>query len=338
MVAANSGWAKKRFEDFRAKEINPKNRELFDRFYDYYCSLDRSEQSQIRNGSWVLRYLIYLRSHGDKLFIETTQADVAVYEEEELYMCTPTTVNTSRGAIRRFGKFIEENLFEEYPDYEFHLEGFNSKVRQYADKKVLFSQRKLDYLLEELTNREEYEAACFLAICAYSNFTHDEVREIRTDFFTYFNLQLNNYMWAYETMVMETMSSMKIHNVGKRRFCLCKAQPYITRWIEQRGKRNVLSEYLFPRNTTDVYCKYPKPTMRALYGKVNRLLPRDEPINDANLFEYELREMIVDEIPEAVIKVLYGKSTAYTESFKKEIDYKYVNQKRKEEKSSERIS
>lgn len=105
----------------------------------------------------------------------------------------------------------------------------------------------MDFLLQELVNRKEFEKACAVAIAAYSGMRKGELLQMKVEFFNDDHFVYDS-MWKTDKVRAKGFGKLG-HQLNK--FVLYGAKPYIDSWLEYRKQNGIESEWMFVSSYRD---------------------------------------------------------------------------------------
>lgn len=140
---------------------------------------------------------------------------------------------------------IYDVLDDEFEDYRPVVRKIENPPLQPVREKTIFTEKQIDELLEYLTLNGYYDRACAvaLALCSGRRKKSELLRFKITDF-TDEHLCCGGCL--YKSDKIETKGS-GINGKQLECFCLAKKfKPYFDRWMEERERRGITSDLLFP--------------------------------------------------------------------------------------------
>lgn len=231
----------------KLKKVNPDNIELGEEFLGYLLSIDRAESTIKKYRNDLNIFWCWNMEHNkNKYFPDLTKRELVRFQNMAL-----NTWNWSSQRIRRVKSCLSSmsNYIQDILDEEEEFENFKPIIKKIENPKLDFVREKtvlpdeqVEYLLQTLVKRKEYEKACSVAIAAYSGMRKSELLQMKESFFTDDTLVCDGAMW--ETPKIRTKGSGKS---GKQleKYILIGAKPYIDLWIKQRKELNIDNDTLF---------------------------------------------------------------------------------------------
>lgn len=229
-------------------QINPDNIRLKEDFLEYLKSIQRSPGTISGYSNDLDIFFVWVMKNAkNKSFVDITKRDLVAYQnwlinENEN---SPSRVRRLKAAISSLSNFVEAILDEE-PEFK----GFRSIVRKIENpalqpvrEKTVWEDDELEALLNSLTEKKEYEKACYLALAMYSGRRKSELRRFKVSDFTDDKLVCDGALFK--------SSPIKTKGRGGGKYIPCytlakKFKPYFNLWMQQREKLGIESEWLFP--------------------------------------------------------------------------------------------
>lgn len=228
-------------------QVNVENIELLNDFLNYLTSIQRSEGTilQYRNDINIA-FVWNLKYNNNKRFVDWTKRNIVSYQNWLLNenQNSPARVRRLKAALSSLSNFIEQILDDEYPDFRNIINKVESPINQPVREKTIFTEEQIANLLNDLTQKQQFDKACALALALYSGRRKSELVRFKVSDFTDDRLVCNGAL--YKTSPIKT----KGRGVnGKQLECFCLApqfKPYLDRWLEWREAHGIESEWLFP--------------------------------------------------------------------------------------------
>ena len=232
----------------KISKINGENKALMDDFLDYLESVGRAGTT-IKNyrADLLIFFCWVLEELGNKSFIKITKREIARFQNHatKVWGWSSNRLRTVKAALSSLGNYIETILDEEYEDFRSIVRKVESPPRQLVREKTVLTEENVDALLQYLTDKEEYEKACFFALAAFSGRRKAELCRFKVS--DVFAERLICGGALYKTAPIKT----KGRGVNGKQLCcyvLAKRfQPYLTKWIEYRVDHGIDSQWLFPK-------------------------------------------------------------------------------------------
>lgn len=229
-------------------QINPDNIRLKEDFLEYLKSIQRSTGTISGYSNDLDIFFVWVMKNAkNKSFVDITKRDLVAYQnwlinENEN---SPSRVRRLKAAISSLSNFVEAILDEE-PEFK----GFRSIVRKIENpalqpvrEKTVWEDDELEALLNSLTEKKEYEKACYLALAMYSGRRKSELRRFKVSDFTDDKLVCDGALFKSSPIKTKGRSGGKYipcYTLAKR------FKPYFNLWMQQREKFGIESEWLFP--------------------------------------------------------------------------------------------
>ena len=228
-------------------QVNSENIQLLSEFIDYLKSTGKSEGtiSSYLNDIQIA-WVWCLKHNENKSFINWTKRNIVSYQNWLINENgnSPARVRRLKASLSSFSNFIEAVLDEDYPDFRNIVNKVESPVNQPVREKTILSEDQINTLLDTLTNNEQYDKACALALAVYSGRRKSELLRFKVNDFTDDRLVCGGSL--YKTGKIKTKGR---GTNGKMLECFCLAKqfkPYLDKWLKYREKIGIESEWLFP--------------------------------------------------------------------------------------------
>ena len=230
-------------------QVNQNNIQLKEEFLRYLKAVNRSGGTIRQYGSDLDIFFCWvLQNAGNKDFAKISKRDIIAFQgwllnENEN---SPARVRRVKATISSLSNFCENILADEDKEYE----NFRSIVRKIENpqmqpvrEKTVWEEQELLKLLHKLTEREQYDKACFLALAIYSGRRKAELCRFRVTDFEDDKLVCDGALYK--------SAPIKTKGMGGGKMICCytlarKFKPYLDLWIRAREERGLQSEWLFP--------------------------------------------------------------------------------------------
>lgn len=230
-------------------QVNQNNIQLKVEFLRYLMAVNRSEGTIRQYGSDLDIFFCWvLQNAGNKDFVKISKRDIIAFQgwllnENEN---SPARVRRIKATISSLSNFCENILADEDKEYE----SFRSIVRKIENpqmqpvrEKTVWEEQELQALLDALTERGQYDKACFLALAIYSGRRKAELCRFRVSDFADDKLVCDGALYKSAPIKTKGMGGGKMINC----YTLAKKfKPYLDRWMRNREERGIQSEWLFP--------------------------------------------------------------------------------------------
>lgn len=291
-------------------QINPQNLRLKADFLDYLRSIQRSPGTIRGYDNDLNIFFVYCMGNlNNKNFSQITKRDIVAFQNWLINKNgnSPSRVRRIKASISSLSGFVESILDdeEEFKNFRSIVRKIESPVNQPVRDKTVLSEEQLQSLLDKLTEEGKYGKACMLALAMFSGRRKSELVRFRVDDFKDENLVCGGAL--YKTS--ETMKT-KGFGLGKYIYCYTLAKdfkPYLDRWLAQREKDGIESEWLFP-NKEDPTQQMSPDTLNSWAISFSRVL-------NVDFYWHCLRHafctrLVRAGLPENVIQEIIGWSSA----------------------------
>lgn len=228
------------------KQVNLKNTQLLNDFIDYLHSVQRSETTiQGYQNDIQIAWVWCLQHNENKFFVDWTKRNIIAYQNWMLNENgnSPARVRRLKAALSSISNYIESVLDDEFPNFRNVINKVESPVNRPVRAKTVWEESELEELLKKLTDENEFEKACLLALAIYSGRRKAELCRFRVSDFRDENLVCDGAL--YKSAPIKT----KGRGGGKYINCYTlakKFKPYLDAWMKRRIELGIESEWLFP--------------------------------------------------------------------------------------------
>lgn len=236
------------------KKINPNNKQLIADFLEYLGSVDRSPKTIHVYGNDLEIFFIWNLEHNhNKDFVEITKRELIRFQNYAIneWKWSPKRTRRVKSTLSSLSTFIENILDEEFKDFKSIVKKIDSPVNETIREKTILSDEQVEFLLNTLVERGEYEKSCAVAIAAYSGMRKSELLQMKMDYFTPKRIQ---YGCLYATDKIRTKGRGRL---GKQiqKYIMVKVDKYIKLWKKQREELGIDSEWVFASKKSDGTCQ-----------------------------------------------------------------------------------
>lgn len=285
-------------------QVNSQNMQLLEDFKDYLRSVQRSEATIKGYESDIqIAWVWSLKFNNNAFFCDWTKRQIIKYQnwlinENEN---SPARIKRLKASLSSLGNFVESVLDDEFPNFRNIINKVESPVNQPVREKTVFTDEQINTLLEELTNKGQYQKACAVALALYSGRRKAELLRFRVDDFTEERLVCGGAL--YKSAPIKT-KGRGINGKQLECFCLAKKfDPYLKNWLEFREKHGINSEWLFPDKTN--------PNEHMSISTLNSWATTFSTILGVDFYWHAMRHMTVTSfkragIPDTVIQQYIG--------------------------------
>lgn len=229
----------------RLADVNPLNIKLAKEFARYMRSMMRSEET-IRGYMNDLKiFFLYLLEECDnKSIIDCTVRDFVNFQGYLLgdLEHSPARVRRLKSTISSFSNAIELLYPDKYPNFRNLIKKVENPVNKPTREKTILSQTQITHLLNTFVLRRQFEKACCFALAAYSGRRKSELFRFKVSDF-------DDDKIVYGTFYKSDPILTKGRSGGKKICCYTlvkQFKPYLDYWLEERKRRGIESEWLFP--------------------------------------------------------------------------------------------
>ena len=229
--------------------VNKDNIQLGEDWFEYLSSVDRSPKTIEQYKSDLNIFWVWnLENNDNKFFVDLNKRQISKFQNYAIntWKWSPNRIRRVKSALSSLSNYIENILDDEYEGYRPIIRKIENPALTTVREKTIISEEQLKYLLDKLIEQEKYQAACVVALAAYSGARKSELIQFKVSYFDDKNLIYNGSM--YKTP--ENIRTKGKGKLGKQvpKYTLVAAKQYIDKWIKERNKLGIDSDWLFVTN------------------------------------------------------------------------------------------
>ena len=304
----------------KLEKVNPENIQLGNDFLEYLTSIDRSKTTvnAYRNDlnifwCWCLDY------NKNKFFVDLSKREIIKFQNHCLneWQWSPARVRRVKATLSSLSNYIENMLDDEY-EFRPIVRKIESPAACTVRDKTVFDEEQLQFLLDTLVEREQYDKACMLSLAMNNGRRKSELPRMKVEYITEDNVIYGSLYKTPETVTTKGRGSR-----GKQLIVYTLKngfQKYLDLWLEYRKENNITSEWLIPKKENGEYLdeQIPTSTMDSWAESFSRIL--DVPFYWHSLRHYFTTACSRSGLPDDVIKNLVGWESNDMVSIYKDID------------------
>lgn len=286
-------------------QVNPKNMDLMEGYLEYMKSLQRSPNTIAAYRADLLIFWVYTLQHlNNKEFKDLTKRDIVAFQNWATYDNgnSPARVRRLKSVLSSLANYCERILQDDDPDYQ----GYRPIIRKIENppltavrEKTVWEDEELEALLNKLVEIKHFDQACCLALAMYGGRRKSELILFKVSDFNDDKLICNGALYKSDPI------RTKGHGVnGKMLECYTLAnrfKPYLTMWLDDRERKGITSEWLFPREETGHIVK---ETLDSWARTFTRLSGKD--FYWHSLRHYYVSDLVKEGLPDSVIVEILG--------------------------------
>lgn len=294
----------------KLEKVNPENIQLGNDFLEYLTSIDRSKTTvnAYRNDlnifwCWCLDY------NKNKFFVDLSKREIIKFQNHCLneWQWSPTRVRRVKATLSSLSNYIENMLDDEY-EFRPIVRKIESPAACTVRDKTVFDEEQLQFLLDTLVEREQYDKACMLSLAMNNGRRKSELPRMKVEYFTEDNVIYGSLYKTPETVTTKGRGSR-----GKQLIVYTLKngfQKYLDLWLEYRKENDITSEWLIPKKENGEYLneQIPISTMDSWAESFSRIL--DVPFYWHSLRHYFTTKLSEANIPDSVIQDIVGWESA----------------------------
>lgn len=241
----------------KKKLISKNNMDLMNDFLDYLSSIDRSPQTIAAYKNDLLIFFTYvLDAFENKNFQDITKREFARFQSHCLneWEWSPKRVRRVKSSISSMSNFIENILSDEddmFSNFKKSINRIESPNNVAVREKTVLDDEEVQYLLDELLKRKEYQKCCAAAILAYSGMRKGELLQMRPEFFDKDHIVFGS---LHQTDMIRAKGRGK-QGHQMRKWIMMQADKYINPWLDRRKELGIDCEWLFVTRKNGLWSK-----------------------------------------------------------------------------------
>lgn len=229
------------------EQVNPKNKELVSDFLSYLKSIDRSPTTVEAYRQDLNIIMVFLLQYCDnRFFVDMTKRDIIKFQNWLIddHGNSPARIRRLKAVVSSMSNYVEAVLDDEYPTYRSIVKKIESPVNVPVREKTVMTEEECKMVADALVARGEIEKACMFSLADNSGRRKSELVRFKTSYF-----EEENVLYGSLYRTPEKVKSKGRGKQGKMlNFYVLKKNfdPYLKLWLEEREKRGITSEWLFP--------------------------------------------------------------------------------------------
>jgi len=252
-------------------EVSPENKDLVERYISSCKANDRAPQTIDQYKSWLMVFFSWnCRENGNRFFIDLDVTDFMSYIGwlRDLDV-SPRRIATLKSVLSSMSKMIQRTYRAKYPNFRNQVQDLEAVHIENIREKTVFSTERVDEILADLVAKEDYQAACYLALVCASGARKAELLQMKADWFgdtgkTVFN----GYM--YLTPKIRTKGRGKRGKMIGKYVIKPMFDKYYDLWMAERKRLGVDCEYLFVRKFGGVWEQAQISTANAFADRISK--------------------------------------------------------------------
>ena len=304
----------------KLSQVNPDNIQLGEDFLEYLSSIDRSKTTIAAYQNdlnifwcWCLDY------NKNKFFVDLSKREIAKFQSHCLneWKWSPARVRRVKAVLSSLSNYIENMLDDEY-EFRSIVRKIESPAACTVRDKTVFEEEQLQFLLDTLVEKGQYDKACMLSLAMNNGRRKSELPRLKVYYFTEENVIYGSLYKTPETVTTKGRGSR-----GKQLIVYTLKngfQKYLDLWLKYREENNITSEWLIPKKENGVYLdeQISVSTMDSWAETFSKIL--DVPFYWHSLRHYFTTACSRSGLPDDVIKNLVGWQSNDMVSIYKDID------------------
>lgn len=234
--------------------VNPENIQLGKDFLEYLTSIDRSKNTvSAYESDLAIIWCWNAENNGNKFFVDFTKRDIIKMQNYfiNVYKWSPARVRRVKSVLSSLSNYVENMLDDEFENYRPIVRKVENPPLSAVREKTVFTEEQLQWLLDELVRKEQYDKACMLSLCMNNGRRKAELPRLKVEYFTEDNVIYGSLYKSNETVTTKGRGSrgkqLTIYTL-KNGF-----KPYLDLWLKYREENNITSEWLIPKKENGIY-------------------------------------------------------------------------------------
>lgn len=225
--------------------INKNNLALKNDFLSYLKSLQRSNGTINGYDNDLLIVFTYIMENlNNKDFRNLTKRDIISLQNWLVDNGnSPARIRRIKSAISSLSNYCENILSDDEPEFD----GYRSIVRKIENpalqpvrEKTVWEDAELESLLTILTERKQYEKACYVALAMYGGRRKAELCRFKVSDFSEDKIVCDGALYKSAPILTKGNKYLECYTLAK------KFNPYLEQWMQYRKENGIESEWLFP--------------------------------------------------------------------------------------------
>lgn len=286
--------------------INKSNMQLKNDFMLYLKSVQKSPGTIAGYDSDLTIVFTYILDElGNKDFQKLTKRDLITMQNWLVQNGSSSArIRRLKSAISSLSNYCENILADDDPEFA----GYRSIVRKIENpplspvrEKTVWTDEELQHLLDVLTERGEYEKACYVALAMYGGRRKAELCRFRVSDFDDDRVVCSGALYKSAPILTKGNKYLECYTLKK------KFDPYLKNWIQYRNDNDIQSEWLFPKRDN--------PNEHIEISTVNRWANQFSEITGRDWYAHSLRHFFVSAlsragIPDSIVVQIIGWSSS----------------------------
>lgn len=279
--------------------VNKKNMELLDDYLDYLKSMQRSDGTIDGYRSDIEICFVWSLLYNDNAFYcDWTKRQIIKLQNWLIddNGNSPARVRRIKSSLSSLSNYIENILDDEFPNFRNIIRKIESPVNNPVREKTVLSDEDVQHMLDELVEMKRYDLACFTALAAFGGRRKAELCRFKVSDFGDDHLVCGGSLWK-----SDPIRSKGRGREGRLINCytlVSKFKPYLEMWLNERKKRGIESDWLFPGSNADETIKI--STVNSWMKTLSRISCKDI---YAHSFRHYFTTMLSNQgLPDNVIK------------------------------------
>lgn len=250
------------------EKVNPFNKKLYDDFFKYCRSTDKSPDTIDSYQSNLHIFFIWMVDNADnKNFTDIEKIDIMNFQD---WMMTDKGLSSNRvrqlkSSISSLSNYICDMLDKKYPNFRNIVNKIKPPVKQEVRKKTVLTNEQVEDLLKQLVDKKKYCQACLVACLAASGVRKGEIIQFKVDFFD--DSRFDKESGFYITPEIRCKGAGRRGKISTKFIIKDIMYSYFELWMKQREELGIINDALFvvkrdgewqpiTKNTVNSYMEY----------------------------------------------------------------------------------
>lgn len=240
--------------DEKISKINKENIELMEDWLEYLRSIDRAKGTISSYKSDMEIFFCWnLEFNKNKFFVDLTKREISKFQSHAIneWKWSPKRTRRVKSTLSSISNFIESILDDDYEGYRPIIRKIENPADVSVREKTVFSDEKLQELLDALVENKQYMKSCLLALAMFGGRRKAELPRFKVSYFDEENIIYGSLYKTPEKVTTKGRGSrgklLDLYTL-KNPF-----KPYLDLWLEERNKLGIESIWLFPKKVDNEY-------------------------------------------------------------------------------------
>lgn len=235
--------------DAKMKQVNKKNIDLEEDFLEYLASTDKSPDTIYQYAMSIHIFWCWnLEFNNNKFFVDIAKRDFVKFQNYGLNVLgwSSNRMRTVRATLSSLSNYIENILDDEFPNYKSKIKKIEPPISKQVRDKSVFTEEELTKILDRLIEKGECMKACALSLAMNSGRRRAELTRFKIGFFRPEYTICGGSLYKTPELI-KTKGRGADGKLLPLYTLAAPFDPYLNKWIEERHRQGITSQWLFPR-------------------------------------------------------------------------------------------